>query len=34
MHRTNYLEATSRQLCLRLNFDKPRPAIKRVVYGL
>jgi GxxExxY protein len=31
---TNYLKATGLQLCLLLNFGKPRLEIKRVVYGL
>ena len=37
MHRmqcTNYLKATGLQLCLLLNFGKPRLEIKRVVHGL
>ena len=34
MQCTNYLKATSLQLCLLLNFGKPRLEIKRVVHGL
>ena len=37
MHRmqcTNYLKATGLQLCLLLNFGKPRLEIKRMVHGL
>ena len=37
MHRmqcTNYLKATGLQLCLLLNFSKPRLEIKRVVNAL
>ena len=37
MHRmqcTNYFNATGLQLCLLLNFGKPRLEIKRVVHGL
>jgi GxxExxY protein len=34
MQCTNYLKATGLQLCLLLNFGKPRLEIKRVVYGL
>lgn len=30
----NYLKATGLQLCLLLNFGKPRLEIKRVVLGL
>ena len=30
----NYLEATGLQLCLLLNFGKPRLEIKRVAHGL
>jgi GxxExxY protein len=31
---TNYLKATGLQLCLLLNFGKPRLEIKRVAHGL
>jgi hypothetical protein len=31
---TNNLKATGLQLCLLLNFGKPRMEIKRVVHGL
>jgi GxxExxY protein len=34
MQCTNYLKATSRELCLLLNFDKPRMEIKRLAHGL
>jgi GxxExxY protein len=34
MQCTNYLKATGLQLCLLLNFGKPRLEIERVVYGL
>jgi GxxExxY protein len=34
MQCTNYLKATGLQLCLLLNFAKPRLEIKRVVRGL
>ena len=34
MQCTNYLKATGRQLCLLLNFGKPRLEIKRVAHGL
>jgi GxxExxY protein len=34
MQCTNYLKATGLQLCLLLNFGKPRLEIKRVAYGL
>jgi len=34
MQCANYLKATGRQLCLLLNFGKPRLEIKRVVDGL
>jgi GxxExxY protein len=34
MQCTNYLKATGLQLCLLLNFSKPRLEIKRVVLGL
>ncbi|HEY1932599.1 MAG TPA: GxxExxY protein [Acetobacteraceae bacterium] len=34
VQRTNYLRATGLQLCLLLNFGKPRLEIKRVVRGL
>jgi hypothetical protein len=34
MQCTNHLKATGVQLCLLLNFGKPRPEIKRVVHGL
>jgi GxxExxY protein len=34
MQCTNYLKATGLQLCLLLNFGKPRLEIKRVVHGL
>ncbi len=34
MRCTNYLEATGLQLCLLLNFRKPRLEIKRMVQGL
>ena len=33
MHSTIYLKATGLQLCLLLNFDKPRPEIERVVHS-
>jgi hypothetical protein len=34
MQCTNYLKATGLQLCLLLNFGKPRLEIKRVAHGL
>ena len=34
MQCTNYLKATGLQLCLLLNFGKPRLEIKRMVHGL
>jgi hypothetical protein len=34
MQSTNHLKATGRQLCLLLDFAKPRLEIKRVVHGL
>jgi len=34
MQCTNYLKATGWQLCLLLNFAKPRREIKRVAHGL
>jgi GxxExxY protein len=34
MQCTSYLKATGLQLCLLLNFGKPRLEIERVVYGL
>src|SRR5665213_25416 len=34
MQCTNYLKATGWQLCVLLNFGKPRLEIKRVVHGL
>jgi GxxExxY protein len=34
MQCTNYLKATGLQLCLLLNFSKPRLEIKRVVHDL
>ncbi len=34
MQCTNYLKAADLQLCLLLNFGKPRLEIKRVVFGL
>jgi GxxExxY protein len=34
MQCTNYLKATGLQLCLLLNFGKPRLEIKRVVHYL
>ena len=34
MQCTNYLKATGLQLCVLLNFGKPRLEIKRVVHGL
>jgi hypothetical protein len=34
MQCTNYLKPTGRQLCLLLDFAKPRLEIKRVVHGL
>jgi PD-(D/E)XK nuclease superfamily len=34
MHSSNYLKATGLQLCLLLNFGKPRPEIKRAVHSL
>ena len=34
MQCTNYLKATGLQLCLLLNFSKPRLEIKRVAHGL
>jgi GxxExxY protein len=34
MQCSNYLKDTGLQLCLLLNFGKPRLEIKRVVHGL